>query len=129
LGTEVVDVLDGTDAVRVTLRDAMTGATRVADAAYLVAADRAHTAASRDLVLPMHGPDRLAAAATALFRAPLWELLGTPRYGIYGGDHSQGPGPFPPAGPDDRWLYAVQYDADRERPDDFTAGRFTRLIR
>ena len=38
LGTEVVDVLDGTDAVRVTLRDAVTGAKRVADAAYLVAA-------------------------------------------------------------------------------------------
>jgi len=129
LGTEVVDVLDGTDAVRVTLRDAVTGATRVADAAYLVAADGAHSAVRRAVGLPMHGPDRLAAAATALFRAPLWELLGTRRYGIYGVDHPEGPGTFLPAGRDDRWLYGVQYDADREGPDDFTVERFTRLIR
>ena len=129
LGTEVVDVLDGPDAVRVTLRDAVTGATRVADAAYLVAADGAHSAVRRAAGLPMHGPDRLAAAATALFRAPLWELLGTRRYGIYAVDHPEGPGTFLPAGRDDRWLYAVQYDADREGPDDFTAERFTRLIR
>ena len=71
----------------------------------------------------------LAAAATALFRAPLWELLGTRRYGIYGVDHPEGPGTFLPAGRDDRWLYGVQYDADREGPDDFTVERFTRLIR
>ena len=129
LGTEVVDVLDGTDAVRVTLRDAVTGATRVADAAYLVAADGAHSAIRRAVGLPMHGPDRLAAAATALFRAPLWELLGTRRYGIYGVDHPEGTGTFLPAGRDDRWLYGVQYDADREGPDDFTVERFTRLIR
>ena len=129
LSTEVVDVLDRPDAVRVTLRDAVTGATRVADAAYLVAADGAHSAVRRAVGLPMHGPDRLAAAATALFRAPLWELLGTRRYGIYGVDHPEGPGTFLPAGRDDRWLYGVQYDADREGPDDFTAERFTRLIR
>jgi hypothetical protein len=77
----------------------------------------------------MHGPDRLAAAATALFRAPLWELLGTHRYGIYGVDHPEGLGTFLPAGRDDRWLYGVQYDADREGPDDFTVERFTRMIR
>jgi putative polyketide hydroxylase len=129
LGTEVVDVVDGPDAVRVTLRDAVTGATRVADAAYLVAADGAHSAVRRAVGLPMHGPDRLAAAATVLFRAPLWELLGTHRYGIYSVDHPEGPGTFLPAGRDDRWLYAVQYEADREGPDDFTVERFTRLIR
>jgi 2-polyprenyl-6-methoxyphenol hydroxylase-like FAD-dependent oxidoreductase len=115
--------------VRVTLRDTVTGATRVADAAYLVAADGAHSAVRRAAGLPMHGPDRLAAAATALFRAPLWELLSAHRYGIYSVDHPEGPGTFLPAGRDDRWLYAVQYDVDREEPDDFTAERFTRLIR
>jgi 2-polyprenyl-6-methoxyphenol hydroxylase-like FAD-dependent oxidoreductase len=129
LGTEVVDVFDGPDAVRVTLRDTVTGATRVADAAYLVAADGAHSAVRRAVGLPMHGPDRLTAAATALFHAPLWELLGTRRYGIYGVDHPEGPGTFLPAGRDDRWLYGVQYDADREEPDDFTIERFSRLIR
>jgi 2-polyprenyl-6-methoxyphenol hydroxylase-like FAD-dependent oxidoreductase len=100
-----------------------------ADAAYLIAADGAHSAVRRAVGLPMHGPDRLAAAATALFRTPLWELLGTHRYGIYGVDHPEGLGTFLPAGRDDRWLYGVQYDADREGPDDFTVERFTRMIR
>ena len=67
------------------------------DAAYLVAADGAHSAVRRAVGLPMHGPDRLAAAATALFRAPLWELLGTHRYGIYGVDHPEGRAPSSPA--------------------------------
>jgi 2-polyprenyl-6-methoxyphenol hydroxylase-like FAD-dependent oxidoreductase len=79
--------------------------------------------------IPMHGPDRLAASATAVFRAPLWELLGAHRYGIYAVDHPEGPGTFLPAGRGDRWLYGVQYDPDREAPADFTAERFTRLIR
>ena len=126
LSTEVVDVLDGPDAVRVTLRDAVTGATRVADAAYLVAADGAHSAVRRAVGLPMHGPDRLAAAATALFRAPLWELLGTRRYGIYGVDHPEGRAPSSPPAADDRWLYGANTTPTARGRHDFTVERFTR---
>ncbi len=129
LGVEVVGVSDGTDSARVTLRDVATGAARVVDAHYVVAADGAHSAVRRAVGIAMHGPDNLAAAATVLFRAPLWELLGAHRYGIYGVDHPEGGGTFLPAGPGDRWLYGVEYDPDREGPADFTAERFTRLIR
>jgi len=133
LGTEVVDVVAGPDAVRVALRD--TGAvdahtTRFVDAHYVIAADGAYSAVRRAMDIPMHGPDNLSATATALFRAPLWDLLGTHRYGIYVVDHAADQGTLLPAGRDDRWLYGVSgYDPEREEPADFTAERFTRLIR
>ena len=130
LGAEVVEVADRPDAVRVALREGASGATRFVHARYVVAADGAHSAVRRAVGIPMHGPDRLAASATALFRAPLWELLGAHRYGIYVVEHAEGQGTFLPAGPGDRWLYGVGgYDPDREGPADFTAERFTRLIR
>ncbi len=130
LGAEVVDIANAPDAVRVVLRDAANCGTRVVDARYVVAADGAHSAVLRAVGIPMHGPDHLAASATALFRAPLWELLGAHRYGIYVVEHVDGRGIFLPAGPGDRWLYGVGgYDPDREGPAVFTAERFTRLIR
>jgi putative polyketide hydroxylase len=130
LGAEVVEVAEGPDTVRVVLRDTETGATRMVDAGYVVAADGAHSAVRRAVGIPMHGPDRLAASSTALFRAPLWDLLGTHRYGIYVVDHAEGQGVFLPAGPGDRWLYGSGgHDPDREGPADFTADEFTRLIR
>jgi hypothetical protein len=94
---------------------------------FVVAADGAHSTVRRSVGIPMHGPDRLAASATALFRAPLWDLLETHRYGIY---VVEGGGTFLPAGPGDRWIYGVNgYDPDREGPADFTADRFLSLIR
>jgi len=57
------------------------------------------------------------------------ELLGEHRYGICGVEHPEGQGTFLSAGLGDRWLYGFQYDPDREGPADFTAERFTRLIR
>jgi putative polyketide hydroxylase len=61
LGAEVVDVTDGPDAVRVTRRDAVTRATRVVNARYVVAADGAHSPVRRAVGIAMNGPDRLAA--------------------------------------------------------------------
>jgi 2-polyprenyl-6-methoxyphenol hydroxylase-like FAD-dependent oxidoreductase len=129
LGAEVVGIAERPDGVRVTLRDAATGATRAVDARYVVAADGARSAVRRAVGIAMHGPDRLANSATALFRAPLWDFLGPCRYGIYVVSHAQGQGTFLPAGPDDRWLFGVPYDPQHERPADFTAERFARLIR
>jgi putative polyketide hydroxylase len=130
LGAEVVGLTSDPDAVRVTLRDTTTGAERVVRAGYVVAGDGAHSAVRRAVGIPMHGPDNLAASATALFHAPLWDVLGPHRYGIYVVEHPEGAGVFLPAGPGDRWLYGVGgYDPERESPAAFTAQRFTRLIR
>ena len=98
LGAEVIDVDDRPDGVRVMLRDVATGAMRAVAAQYVVAADGARSTVRRAVGIPMHGPDRLAASATALFRAPLWDVLGAHRYGIYHVSHAEGEGTFLPAG-------------------------------
>jgi 2-polyprenyl-6-methoxyphenol hydroxylase-like FAD-dependent oxidoreductase len=129
LGAEVIEVDDRPDGVRVMLRDVATGATRAVAAQHVVAADGARSTVRRAVGIPMHGPDRLAASATALFRAPLWDVLGAHRYGIYHVSHAEGEGTFLPAGPGNRWLYGVAYDPEHEGPADFTTERFARLIR
>ncbi|HEY7273412.1 MAG TPA: FAD-dependent monooxygenase [Actinoplanes sp.] len=125
LGTEVIDLADGPDTVRVMVRDVATGATRVVEAGYVIGADGSRSAVRQAAGIAMRGPDRLAASATALFTAPLWDVVGAHRYGIYG----VGEGTFIPAGRDDRWGFGHQLDPELEDPADFPADRLIELIR
>jgi hypothetical protein len=70
------------------------------------------------LRIPMRGPGNLHEVVTALFRAPLWDLVGDHRYGLYAVSHPDGGGTFlpgrcrSPAGgwprsPRGRWASAV----------------------
>jgi putative polyketide hydroxylase len=109
------------------VRDTATGGTDVVEAEHVVAADGARSAVRRAVGIALHGPDDLAASAIAVFHAPLWQLLGPHRYGIY---TVAGGGTFLPAGPGDRWLYGVgTYDPAVEGAGDFTADRFAASIR
>ncbi len=128
-GTEVVEVDSRADGVRVVLRDVAGGERRIVRARYLVAADGAHSTVRAKLGIPMHGPDELGNAVTALFRAPLWELVGEHRYGIYGITHPEADGVLLPAGPGDRWLYGVQWERARRQRAHFTEATMMRLIR
>jgi putative polyketide hydroxylase len=110
LGTEVTGVEHRPDGVRVALRDVARGGSRVVDARYLIAADGAHSTARRALGIEMRGPDRLVAAVSGLFRAPLWELVGDLHYGLYAITHPQAEGVFLPAGGGDRWLYGMLHE-------------------
>ena len=102
LATTLVGLDPGPDAVRATLRDAA-GSERVVTAAYVVAADGARSTIRTALGIPMVGPDVVMSGVNALFHAPLWQLLGDRRYGIYFTSHDEAEGIFLPAGPDDRW--------------------------
>jgi putative polyketide hydroxylase len=77
----------------------------------------------------MRGADHLLDGVTALFRAPLWRLVGEHRYGIYAITKPAADGVFLPAGAGDRWLYAVQWDRGRQQLADFTEEEMTRRIR
>ena len=111
------------------LRDVATGELRTVYARYLVAADGAHSAARRSLGIEMHGPDNLWEAVTALFRAPLWDLVGDHRYGLYSVAQPEVGGSFFPAGLGDRWLYGRIWEPGAERLADFTEERLEHDIR
>ena len=75
----------------------------------------------------MHGPDGLAHVVNAVFRAPLWRVVGEHRYGIYSVDHPDGAGTFLPAGRGDRWGYGTWVDP--QDIEGYTPERFVRRIR
>jgi 2-polyprenyl-6-methoxyphenol hydroxylase-like FAD-dependent oxidoreductase len=129
LGTEVAGLEQDGDGARVVLRPAGGGPSRVVHARYVIAADGAHSTLRSELGIAVHGPDRFMEAATALFRAPLWDVAGTHRYGIYDIGHREAAGTLLPAGRGDRWLYGVRWEPGRRTLAEFTEERFTRLIR
>jgi putative polyketide hydroxylase len=130
LGTEFVRIDDGPDGVDVVLRDVESGASSVVRADYVVAADGAHSKVRAALDIPMQGEEPLFQAVTALFRAPLWDLLGDLRYGLFFVSRPDARGLFLPAGTDDRWLYGSLSARDLGASlDEFTEEEFMRLIR
>jgi putative polyketide hydroxylase len=127
LHTEVVGVEGLPEGVEVVLRDVSSGDVRTVRARYLVAADGAHSRIRTAIGIPMRGPDGLGHAVTAIFRAPLWHVVGDHRYGIYSVEHPQGAGTFLPAGPGDRWYYGTWVDP--KDVEGYTPERFVRRIR
>ena len=84
-------------------------------ARYLVAADGARSTRRAALGIAMRGPDSLEEAVTALFRAPLWDVVGEHRHGIYNVMRPEAGGLFLPAGPGDRWIYGASGTGSRAR--------------
>src|SRR5262245_26006837 len=129
LGVEVVGVASRPDGVRVALRDRGSGASRTVRAEYLIAADGANSAVRRALGIRMVGPERLMEGANAIFRAPLWDLAGDHRYGIYGIVRPEASGVFLPAGPGDRWAYGFSREPGSGDPLDVEPRRLAERIR
>jgi 2-polyprenyl-6-methoxyphenol hydroxylase-like FAD-dependent oxidoreductase len=129
LGAETIGVEPLDDGVVATLRDVATRSVRRVRARYVIAADGAHSRVRTALGIAMHGPDRLAQAGSAVFRAPLWELLGDRRYGIYDIAHPEAAGVMLPAGPGDRWLYGTVWQPGERDGGELTEQRFAELIR
>src|SRR4051812_20004972 len=96
------------EGVRATVRTA--GGVREVRARHLVAADGARSAVRAALGIPMHGSDDVLAAVTALFRAPLWDVVGDRRFGIYATTAPGAEGTFLPWAPGDRWGFGVLVD-------------------
>lgn len=112
MGTELVGARSDGDGFEVSLRGP-SGEVRDVRAAHLVAADGARGPTREFLGIERWESDELDHVATVLFRAPLWETVGSHRYGLYSIQHPDAPsGLFLPAGLPDRWLYGLATDPD-----------------
>jgi 2-polyprenyl-6-methoxyphenol hydroxylase-like FAD-dependent oxidoreductase len=129
LGLELVAVEAGADGVRATLRAAGSGELREVSARFAIAADGAHSRVRTDLGIGVRGPDDLGEAASALFRAPLWEVAGEHRHVLYDIRTPGAVGVLLPAGRGDRWLYGVLWQTGDDDAASFDGERFTRQIR
>ncbi len=126
--TELVTLDQHHDGVRATLRDQSSGAMTTISARFVVAADGANSTVRDTLGIPLRGPDPLLESLTALFEAPLWDVVGERRHGLYTIGHPEAEGVFYPSG-GDRWTYGRVWEPGRERFADYPDDRLIRLIR
>jgi putative polyketide hydroxylase len=103
LGCQLLRVTQDDSGVRAAVADAGTGAVEGISASYLIAADGAHSTVREQLGIAMAGPDDLADYERVEFTAPLWQLAGEHRYGLYVITRPDAAGVLAPRGPGDRW--------------------------
>jgi putative polyketide hydroxylase len=115
-GAEVTRVTLRPGAVDAEVRRADGAASRTVRARYVVGADGARSAVRAALGIALRGPAELMRGVTALVHAPLWELVGDRRHGIYTVTSPGAEGTFLPAGPGERWAYGASFRPGHEQP-------------
>jgi putative polyketide hydroxylase len=106
LGCQLLGVAEDDSGVRATVADTETGTVEDLGASFLIAADGAHSPVREQLGISMAGPDNLADYERVEFTAPLWQLAGEHRYGLYVITRPDAAGVLAPRGPGDRWSLA-----------------------
>lgn len=128
-GTEVLRVETDPEGVRADLRDVGSGSTRTVRARYVVAADGARGGIRTRLGIGMTGGDGLLGGSMVEFRAPLWDVVGRYRFGIYAVTRPDAAGTLLPAGPEDRWLYGRSSEDAASGGAHLTVAEAVRLVR
>jgi putative polyketide hydroxylase len=107
------DVWETTSGLRLRLRAGDNGMSRVIRARYVVGADGARSVVRQRLGVGTFTTEDLLKAHSVVFHAPLWEVVGPHRYGIYVTE-TPTPASFFPAGHGDRWLYGFGFNPEEE---------------
>lgn len=128
LGATVEDAWEAQAGLRLKLRDGGSGASRVVQGEYVIGADGARSVVRRRLGIGVSETEDLLEALSVLLHAPLWEVVGRHRYGIYVTD-VPAPSTFLPAGQGDRWLYGFSWDPRSERVADLSEDQLIVRIR
>ena len=117
LGTELIALDQDDDGVTVTLREG--DETSTVRAEYVIGADGAHSAVRRRAGIAMDGPGDLGAYLAVLFRAPLADVVGDRRHGLYMLTRQGPPWVFLPTDCHDRWVFSMTWDPTRETRADY----------
>ena len=128
LGVTVEEVWEAQTRLRLKLRDGGAGESRIVQARYLIGADGARSVVRQRLGIGVSETEDLLEALSVLIRAPLWEVVGRHRYGIYVTD-LPAPGTFLPAGQGDRWVFGFSSDPRVERVADLREDQLIARIR
>jgi len=113
LGVEVEDLWPTASGLQLSLRAGKSGTARAVQAQYVIGADGARSVVRQRLGIGAASTEDLLQSFSAVIRAPLWEVVGRHRYGIYVTEQPAS-GTFLPAGQGDRWVYAFSWDPRTE---------------
>ena len=113
LGVAVENVWPTASGLRLKLRAGASGRVRGVQAQYVIGADGARSVVRQRLRIGAASTEDLLQSFSAVIRAPLWDVVGRRRYGIYVTE-KPAPGTFLPAGQGDRWVYAFGWDPRAE---------------
>jgi putative polyketide hydroxylase len=122
LGVAVEDVWPTARGLRLKLRDGASARVRDVQAQYVIGADGARSVVRQRLRIGTASTEDLLQSFSAVIRAPLWEVVGRRRYGIYVTE-KPAPGTFLPAGQCDRWVYAFGWDPRAESMPEITRAQ------
>jgi putative polyketide hydroxylase len=128
-----VEVAFGQKVLRVDVGDEGTEAliqdgesSRVVNARYVIGADGAHSIVRSALGIDMAGPGEVDSVAVSVaFSAPLWDVVGERRYGLYPIVRPDISSVFVPSGAGDHWVFGIGDDL----VDSIEAPELTRLLR
>jgi 2-polyprenyl-6-methoxyphenol hydroxylase-like FAD-dependent oxidoreductase len=100
--------------------------TRAVNARHVIGADGAHSLVRSALGIEMSGPGEIDTVSVSVaFSAPLWDLLGERRFGLYPIVRPDISSVFVPSGAGDHWVFGIGEDL----VDSIEAPELTRLIR
>ncbi len=128
--TELLSFTQDDDGVTAMLVERATGERRTVRAAYLVAADGAHSPISRSLDIPRHGAGTFAHMVNIYFRADLRSLIGEQSFAVCVVMNPEAFGVLGPVNNRDLWIFNAGFAPERgEKLEDFTEERCIDLVR
>jgi putative polyketide hydroxylase len=108
-GQEVLRVDVGHDGAEALIREG--DRTRGVSARYVIGADGAHSIVRSALGIEMAGPGEIeTVSVSVVFSAPLWDLVGGRRYGLYPIVRPDISSVFVPSGTADDWVFGIGED-------------------